>query len=254
MPRREKSLLSANDLRIIRRETDKFFGNEAEELGIGFYSKWSAKAKKALQHRSKRQRRSAMNAISDEIRDFALGYWKTVGLAGGHLASLLAQALAFHAGLGPKQLEWIRKKVEEFDKRTRSTEDIRHALEFAIDPVSARDLPGFELMLSKVVAELTTMPPSIHSAEEQLELAVALMGKEKTSLIRLLHRPVVSLGELMKRSSCSQGEAAAALDVSARTIRAWADAGKLNRTRVGRIVCDEKLVALHKLRHSPAET
>ncbi|MDA2913119.1 hypothetical protein MYX77_04020 [Acidobacteriia bacterium AH_259_A11_L15] len=190
----------------------------------------------------------------NEIQSFASWYRGTVDFAAAHLASLLAQALAFRQGLGPGQLQWIETKISEFAKEKTSQEIVQGWLALAIsDPVEAPNLPGFDELLSQVVNRIARMGVPHYEAAHKLKLTMALMGEEKLKLVRLVPRAALTLQELLIKSSCTQAEAASALDCSPRTIRTWASDGKLTKTAGGRIVCDDKLIALGRLRHSPAK-
>ncbi len=190
-----------------------------------------------------------------EVSGFAASYGEVVDSAAGHLADLLAQAMAFRQGLGHGQQKWIQGKIEEFAKEKLSCEVVRGWIGVAIsNPPEAEKLPGFDCLVEEICSHIHR-PPVLFEATHKLKLAVALMGEEKARLVRTIPRGVLTLEDLQKqkKKSCSQAEAASVLHCGDRTIRTFISDKKLNATESGRVVVDDKLSSLSRLTDSPAK-
>lgn len=121
--------------------------------------------------------------------------------------------------------------------------------------------------LDRLIALIEVVRKGLEASPDIIPAAVfsSLPRPERTrtpisGLVSPSFRPVVKtattirdLDALMMQKSLRQSQAAAALDISTRTIYSLLKNGKLRKSARGRIACDQKFVEQFNLRHSPVK-
>ena len=190
--------------------------------------------------------------------NLAMSYLDILADAAGHLAYNLAHALGFRQLLGSPELRWIKERIEEFVQEMCSAETIAEWFTIAAFDDVLGYAPGlhshqFHRLVALIVEN--TRPPFdgniYRHVEGRLRVALVVFGGRNVNFKQLAPQQVLTLETLKGLKSCTAGQAAALLQISPRSIRTLAAEERLTRSKNGRIVCDDKLVAEYNRRHLP---
>jgi hypothetical protein len=190
--------------------------------------------------------------------NLAICYLNILADAAGHLANNLAHALGFRQVVGSPELRWIKERIEEFVQEMCSAETIAEWFTIAAFDDVLGYAPGLHShQFHRLVAHIVenTQPPFDRNiymhVDGRLRVALVVFGGRKVNFKQLAPQHVLTLETLKGLKSCTPGQAAALLQISPRSIRTLAAQRRLARSKNGRIVCDDKLVAEYNRRHSP---
>jgi DNA-binding transcriptional regulator YiaG len=164
-----------------------------------------------------------------------------------HMATLLAQTIAFQNVLDEHNVPWIKKQAEDFAHERLSRDSVRAWFSITIsDPVRAPREPGFDTKLNYVMSVISKMSlPSDIEMTHKLALAMAMMGVPRGYLSDYLRTRFANPEVLLKKPTLTQKETAKLFSVSGHTVFNWLRSGKLSR-RGKRVVNDSKLVDLYR--------
>ena len=155
--------------------------------------------------------RTSEASDAEQARALAFSYLDTVGDAAGHLALILAHALAFRHGLGDSDVRWVQEQANGFIREMSSTESV--AEWFAVAAFGDSDAPrspDFDKMVSRIVEKIGELPDIFPqtTANHKLMVALAILGRQRVKLSQMPSRPVLTLENLKGMESCSQLQAA----------------------------------------------
>jgi hypothetical protein len=245
-------------LAVIRDDAEQVFNSkatrEASYPGLLWRSRFSRKVPRNRTVGVRSQR-----LTESETLGFAMWYMEALGDAAGHMAYLIAQALAFRQGLGLEEVRYVQARVDEFIKEHLDPSVVEEWLTDAVTKAPGNlkmEVRVHGKMLSQISKQVSSLPAvlSTYLSNHKLMVALALFGGEEVKLEKIIPRPVLPPEEWKKRKSLSQPEAASALVVSARQVRNLVKEKKLTRTSRGRIAVDENFEREYAARHSPIRT
>jgi hypothetical protein len=194
--------------------------------------------------------------VAEQDLGLAFSYMDILGDAAGHLAYTLAHALAFRQGIGSSQVRWIQEQAKQFIREMSSPENIEEWFAIAVfGDAGTHRSSNFDRAVSRV-AEKTRGAFDIIPlvlANHKLKVALAMLGGQKIKLRQVVQQPALTLESLKGIDSCTPNKVAALLQLTPRSIRGLAAKKILTRTKNGRIVVDEKLVAEYERRNGPSE-
>lgn len=181
----------------------------------------------------------------------------------GDLAASLIRTIG-RRQFGREERSWISKAASEFisQRRSRLAADALFAETFGLFKISNKRGALTELRQSLAGLGLTNLL-MVHVRKELQLARIQYIGQPRAEEKRTPARirpskrrkkeplePRLSLPEYVQMKSLSRSQAASALGVSYRTIRYYLRMDKLNGTKKGRVVCDEKFAEEYGRRHS----